>query len=97
MSYSEKFIEHLRITILRFLQEEANYALNESLLLDYTESFAFDRDRTRLREQLRWLEDEGLITLESVCGIYVATLTKRGLDVAGGKKHEGVKKPEPRL
>ncbi|WP_320174933.1 ArsR family transcriptional regulator [Maridesulfovibrio sp.] len=97
MDYPERVAQHLRITILRFLQEEANYALNEDILLDLTVEYAFDRDSSRLRKELRWLEDQGLVELKDVNGLYIATLTKRGSDVANGKKHDGVKKPEPRL
>lgn len=94
--YTDTLNEHLRITILRFLEEEADYRLNESMLLDLTETYAFDRDRDRLRVQLSWLANQGMVELAEVNGLYVVQLTDRGADVArGGVRVPGIKRPGP--
>ena len=45
---------------------------------------------------MRWLEEQGLITIEKVGETLVAKLTGRGDDVATGQAVvDGVKKPRP--
>jgi hypothetical protein len=50
-----------------------------------------------IRTQLFWLQEQCLVALEDVAGIYVATITQRGADVATGSATvPGVKRPGPR-
>ena len=90
--------EHLRITLLRLLEESPGYELNEAILTDGTEPYGFNPSRDRIRTELSWLEDQGLVGLDDGPGIMVATLTERGLDAAHGRVTvPGVRKPTPRM
>jgi len=96
MSYDVVITEHLRITILRLLEEVPSRTLNESILLDKSEPYGFAPSRDRLRTELRWLEEQGLVRL-SGGPCLVATLTERGEDVARCRVTvPGVKRPSPR-
>jgi repressor of nif and glnA expression len=90
--------EHLRITVLRLLEEESDFSLNESIINDLSAAFGFSPSRDRLRTELSWLEEQGLVENEDMGGLIVATLTQRGKDVATGRVIvPGVKRPNPRL
>jgi len=96
MSYQQIVTEHLRITILRLLLEQPDYALNESVLLDAVTDFGFAPSRDKLRAELAWLQEQGLISLSGVSHCQVATLTQRGEDVAACRTTvPGVKRPRP--
>lgn len=97
MGYSEHETQHLRLTILRELHSDNNYQMNESLLRDAVKRFGFSPSRDVLKTQLRWLEEQGLVTVEDVgSGFLVAKLTERGADVSeGSAKVDGVKRPGP--
>ena len=94
--YRDVVAEHLRLTILRFLHEQNDYALNESILLDLVARLGFAPSRDNLRAQLAWLQEQGLISLAGPEHCQVATLTPRGEDVALGRATvPGVKRPRP--
>jgi len=96
-SFQETLKEHLRITVLRLLDEQADYSLNESLINDLSTGFGFNPSRDRLRTELAWLEEQGLVENDDMGGLIVATLTQRGADVATGRVTvPGVKRPNPR-
>ncbi len=84
MTYEETVSEHLRITILRFLADDNDYTVNESLLADLVEDYGFKPSFDKMRTELGWLEEQGLIELAGK-GCMVAKLTRRGLDVAKGR------------
>ena len=95
-SYGQLVAEHLRITILRLLSEQPDYALNESILLDMVGRFGFAPSRDNLRAQLAWLDEQGLAGMSGPEHCRVATLTARGEDVAKGRATvPGVKRPRP--
>jgi hypothetical protein len=96
LNYQEHIAEHLRITILRLLHDQNDYALNESLLMDLVVPFGFAPSRDNLRAQLAWLAEQGLVTISGLDHCQVATLTARGEDVANGRATvPGVKRPRP--
>lgn len=85
---------HLRITVLRLLAESPADALNDSMLYDLVSEFAFGVSRDKLRCELDWLGEQGLVAVEELRGLARATLTAKGADVAAGRvAHRGVKKP----
>lgn len=95
-TYEETVREHLRVTLLRLLEEQPDYRLNESLLADLSEHYGFTPSRDRIRTELNWLDEQCLIGIERE-GIWVAVLTQRGCDVARGRVTvPGVKRPTPR-
>lgn len=97
MSYADTLSAHLRLTVLRLLAEQPEYALNEAVLRDLVIPFGFLPSRDQLRTQLTWLAEQGLITREDLSGLWVATITPRGEDVAMGRVEQpGVKRPGPK-
>ena len=97
MSDYQKIVsEHLRITILRLCNEQPDYALNESVLLDMTAAYGFAPSRDSLVIELAWLRDAGLISLSGPEHCRVATLTQRGQVVAQCRATvPGVNRPRP--
>lgn len=89
--------EDIRLIILRTLEETNGYSCNESIIHDIVGRFGHAVSRDRIRTELRWLEEQGLTTLEEVADVYIATITERGADVATGRANTpGVKRPRPR-
>jgi hypothetical protein len=41
--------------------------------------------RDQIKSELRWLEEQGLVTVEDIETVLVARLTERGADVAAGR------------
>lgn len=96
VNYEETVREHLRITLLRLLNEQPDCTLNESLLTDLSGSYGFSASRDRVRTELAWLAEQGLVEVDDMCGLQVATLTTRGEDVAMARVLvPGVKRPRP--
>lgn len=97
MSFQKRVQEHLRLTLLRLLEEESDRTLNDSLINDLTEDYGFTPNRDRTRTELAWLEEQGLVRLETISGLALATLTERGSDVARGRAIvPGIKRPSAR-
>lgn len=97
MSYQQLVIEDIRLGVLQLLEEDADYAYNENLLQRMLEGqrahgIGFDL----LRNQLRWLEEQGLVTLDDAADVWTVRLTRRGEDVAlGHMRLHGVARPAP--
>lgn len=92
-NYADHVTEHLRITILRLLDESPAMRSNESVLADAVGAYGFAPSRAKVRTELAWLAEQGLVHLAGdVC--LVATLTSRGEDVAQCRATvPGVKRP----
>lgn len=89
--------EHRRLTILRCLHEQADFRLNESVLLDELHAYSFNASADGLRTDLAWLEEQGLLMQDAIGYLQIAELTERGADVAMGRTiTPGVKRPNPR-
>ncbi len=88
--------EDRRLVILRTLEEDPGYSMNESVIQSVLASFGHNVSRDRVRQDLAWLAEQGLVRLETVVSVQVATLTGRGADVATGRARvPGVKRPSP--
>lgn len=97
MSYLQSLTEDRRLWLLKLLKRSGNMA-NESVLLTAIQSAGHRRvTRDQIREDMTWLGDRGLVTLSWPDeALAVATLTRRGGDVADGNVDvEGVKQPDP--
>lgn len=87
----------LRLVVLRLLNEDPSYSTNESILRDALANFGHTVSRDKVRTELRWLEEQGLVTIQEVTTVLVVRLTTRGADVAtGAARVDGVKRPGPR-
>ena len=97
MNYEQTVQEHLRLTILRILADDTDYTMNDSLITDLTENYGFTPSRDRVRTELAWLKEQGLVRTDTDPGITIAILTERGADAAYGRVTvPGVKRPSPR-
>lgn len=96
MSYADIVEADRRLVILKVLADSAAYACNEHLLGTLVAAFGHAVTNDRLRTDLAWLAEQGLVEVRQVAGVEIATLTQRGLDVAQGRAHvPGVKRPAP--
>lgn len=94
MSFADTLAEHRRITILRFLDASGGYSVNESILYDAVNAHGVVSTRAQVCTELAWLRDQGLVTIEDLRGLMIATLTSRGQDIATGRTTvPGVKRP----
>ena len=86
-----------RLVILRILEEDKGYSLNESVIQSVISALGHNVSRDRVRTDLQWLKEQGLVTVAEVVSVLVATLTARGADAATGRAIvPGVKRPRPR-
>lgn len=95
-TYAALIREDIRLSILRALNEDADYSHNESILKGVLGAVGHKISSDRLRTELGWLAEQNLITTEDVAGLTVARLTDRGQDAAtGAAVVPGVKRPGP--
>ena len=96
MSYAEELAEHARIAILRLLDDAPSYTSNVSLMTDVLRRYGIGYTRDQVSGQLRWLEEQQLVTTEAHGDFIIATATVRGIEVAQGiATHPGVQRPRP--
>ncbi len=94
MSFSDYLRRDVRLVQLRILSETPQYRANSSVLSNLLDQFGHAVTRDQTKTELRWLAEQGLITLEEAGSVLVATLTERGQDVAEGRAFvDGVAKP----
>lgn len=97
MSFADIVVADIRLVILKALAEDRGYSMNESVLQEVLGMFGHTVSRDRVKTELRWLEEQGLVEISEVVGVLVAKVTGRGIDVATGAAHvDGVKRPRPR-
>ncbi|WP_241085748.1 VpaChn25_0724 family phage protein [Candidatus Vondammii sp. HM_W22] len=96
MSYEEIVASDQRLVLLQVLEENVDYAHNETVLQRALEAMGHSISSDRLRTELAWLSEQGLITVENLAGLQVAKLTNRGEDVAlGHARVPGIARPRP--
>lgn len=96
MSYATLVAEDRRLVMLRLLCESQGYTANEYLLTQALAGFGHAVSHDRVRADLDWLAEQGLVTLTDPGQVYVAALTGRGDDAAQGRARvSGVKRPAP--
>jgi Fe2+ or Zn2+ uptake regulation protein len=97
VSFADLLAADIRLVLLRSLEEAAGYSCNESVLASMLTALGHKVSRDRVRTELHWLSEQGLVSVEDVLNVLVATLTPRGADVATGcATVPGVKRPRPR-
>uniref|UniRef100_A0A6H2A4L0 ArsR family transcriptional regulator n=1 Tax=viral metagenome TaxID=1070528 RepID=A0A6H2A4L0_9ZZZZ len=96
MNYEELIASDIRLMILRTLAEDADYSHNEVILREVLVMFGHKISQDKLRSELAWLSEQGLVKTEEISGLVVAKLTARGADVSSGAAQcPGVKRPRP--
>ncbi|ACB34518.1 conserved hypothetical protein [Leptothrix cholodnii SP-6] len=99
MSATPKFAEFQqmdrRLSILQCLAAAAQYRVNVGLIQRYCDAVGHAVSRDRLYADLTWLSEQALVEVND-SGVWVTTLTERGLDVSSGRaKCPGVAQPQP--
>ena len=94
MSYADFLRADLRLVTLRILTELPSYRGNSSVLTNLLDKLGHSATRDQVKTELRWLAEQGLLTLDEAGSVLVATLTERGQDVAEGRARvDGVQRP----
>lgn len=99
MKYGDWVAEHLRLAILRVLEEAPEYRANSSMLTDALSlGLGLPATRDQVRTHICWLREQGLLSvLDPDAKLLVATATERGIDVALGRAAvPGVRRPAPK-
>lgn len=92
--FSTHLNEDRRAVILRVLLESAGYTANEHSLHSMVERLGHMVSSDRIRTDLAWLQDQGLLKVEEVATVQIATLLAQGEDAARGRMAvPGVKRP----
>lgn len=84
MSFKDHVIEHCRRLILEQLEQENDYAQNHLVMKQILAAFGQTLSTDKVLAEFAWLNEQGMVTLDSFGGFTVAKLTHRGLDVATG-------------
>lgn len=96
MSYSQIVTEDVRLSILEMLSQDADYSHNEHIIGRGLQMLGHALSSDRVRTELQWLAEQGLLSLESVGELIVAKLNQRGHDAARGLAQvPGVARPRP--
>jgi Fe2+ or Zn2+ uptake regulation protein len=95
---TKDFAQHLRqdqrLVLLRILSEMPSYRANSSVLSNLLHQMGHTMTRDQVKTELRWLAEQGLLTVEDAGSVIVATLEERGQDVAEGRgRVDGVNRP----
>lgn len=97
-SFAQTHDGHIRLAVLRLLEEQPGYAANDSVLHQAMNAMGLGCTRDQMRGHVAWLAEQRLVTtIEPTIGLTVATLTERGSDVGAGRSIiAGVQRPSPK-
>jgi hypothetical protein len=96
MSFADVMEQDRRLVVLKGLEASAAFKAAQFVLQRYVEQFGHVVSVDRVKGDLAWLAEQGLVNVVTPEGITVATLTQRGLDVASGRAVvPGVTRPAP--
>lgn len=96
MSYSDIVTADIRLVVLQVLAQDSDYSQNEYVIDGMLAKLGHGVSADLLRAQLSWLHEQGLITVDALGEVWVAKLTRRGMDVAAGRASvPGVRRPGP--
>jgi len=88
--------EHRALALLKLLQREPGYRLNDQIILGWFQRLALASIVADIRQCTEMLEAKGLIKIDLVDSLQVFELTNDGEDVALGRSVvEGVLRPRP--
>lgn len=94
MNYNAFLQEDRRLVILRVLSELPQYSANSSVLYAALARYAHYPSRDVVKSELHWLAEQGLIRIDEMSPVLVATLTERGHDAAAGRiRIPGIQRP----
>lgn len=83
-SFADHMAADRRQIMLRVLMTSMAYTSNASTLQNMVGRLGYPTPMDRLRTDVAWLAEQGLVTSEDVAGLQVVKLTARGQEVAEG-------------
>ncbi len=93
-SYAQSVEEDRRLTLLKLLQNSDGYECNHYLLLAGLKTYGHNISTSRLKTDLHWLEEQGLVENRQVGDVLIARIRVRGVEVSDGRVVvPGVKRP----
>lgn len=96
--FQETLAQDRRLVILRVLAESTAFACNEYALGTMCAALGHTVGHERLRQDLAWLQDAGLLCVGTTAGVQIPRLNARGAEVAAGTVHmPGVARPRPAM
>lgn len=96
MNFAEVIERDARLIILKELSSQVDRRLNETVLVHVLDQFAIKRSRDWVRTQIRAMAELGAVTFEEIGTVFVASLTRKGLDhVERRAIIEGIARPSP--
>lgn len=94
---AQRVQEDQRLVILRVLNDAPGCTANEAILHAFLGDIGHECSREKVRTELAWLCEQGLVTYEELVTVMVARITERGIDVATGRARvPGIARPTPR-
>ena len=92
MSLAEIQNQHIRGALLGLLKDGTR--ANDSVLDDALDQIkGVQASRDQVKTQLRWLAEQGLVSVDEVGDYLVARITQRGIDFEDGTVHmDGIKR-----
>ena len=89
---------HVRLSLLRALNESPGYISNSSLMTERLQEFGLEVTRDSVHTELCWLNEQGLLhRVDELGNLLIAEMNSRGVDVVAGRTSvPGVKRPSPR-
>jgi hypothetical protein len=95
--YGQMIRKHRRLAILRFLKDCDGYAANSSILRDVLNGVGVSSTADQVTTELAWLREQGMISLDDLGSLMLATATTRGVEIAQGlASHPDIQHPSPK-
>jgi hypothetical protein len=95
MSYETHLLQHSRLAVLRHLAAAPAHSANDRLLHDVLQALGLAVSHDQLAGILDWLAEQDVVRLDTIAGVAVVRITRRGLDVAEGRARVPGIKPPP--
>lgn len=96
MSFNQVLTEAIRLAILQLLEQDPDYSQNEHVMQTVLASLGYNLSGDRVRTEIRWLEEQQLVSTSEIGSLLVARITGRGVDVALGRSRvDGIARPRP--
>jgi len=96
MSLADVKQEDRRLLTLKALATGNDYSISDHVLRGLLGEFGHHLAMDVLHADLAWLQDVGLLNIEKVGQMAIATITQRGADVAEGRAViPGIRRPRP--
>lgn len=82
MNYAQIVTQDIRRKVLEILEQDPDFSHNEGIIQQALGFVGHQISGDKLRTELAWLNEQGLISTQDVSGVVIAKLTQRGEDIA---------------